>query len=128
MVRERRRHRRSGCVTEHRRREVWFAKVTGAYQHSQQPPIEGYFHWRTVEWLGTADRDIAIPHDRLRDIDQQPTIYELDGVEYWSGLATTSPLTNGPAAIKARKARRTSTTGTKPAVVQALCASTCGFQ
>ena len=108
-------------------REVWFARVTGPYEHSPQPPIEGYFHWRDVQWLGAVDRDTALPHDRLGEIDQQPTIYELRDAGYWSGLAGSTPLTNVAAALNARAARRAPAVASKQPKPRVLCAGTCGL-
>ena len=107
-------------------REVWFARVTGPYQHSQHPPVEDYFHWHEVEWLGAIDRDIDLPHDRLVDIDQQPTIYELHDTDYWNAVATT-PLSNGADALTARAARRTPTIASKQPKARIACAGGCGL-
>lgn len=107
-------------------REVWFARVTGPYQHSQQPPVESYFHWREVQWLGAIDRDTALQHDRLADIDQQPTIYGLRDPEYWNGVAAT-PLSNGADALTARAARRTPTVASKQPKARIACAGGCGL-
>ena len=108
-------------------REVWFARVTGPYQHSLQPPIDGYFHWRDVQWLGAIDRDTALPGDRLGDIDQQPTIYELRDAAYWNELSGTTPLTNGTEVVTARAARRAPTIASKQPKARVLCAGTCGL-
>lgn len=108
-------------------REVWFARVTGPYQHSPQPPIDGYFHWRDVQWLGAIDRDTTLPHDRLAEIDQQPTIYELRNPTYWNELAGTTPLTNGTDALTARAARRAPTMASKQPKPRTLCAGGCGL-
>ena len=108
-------------------REVWFARITGRYQRSRNPPIEGYFHWREVQWLGAIDRDTSLPHDRLRDIDQQPTIYELRDADYWNEVAGSTPLTNGAHAIAARAARRTPTIASKQPKPRVLCAGHCGL-
>jgi len=107
-------------------REVWFARVTGPYRYSQQPPVEGYFHWREVQWLGAIDRDTDLPHDRLVDIDQQPTIYELREPDYWNALAAT-PISNGADALTARAARRTATIASNQPQTRTACAGGCGL-
>jgi predicted Mrr-cat superfamily restriction endonuclease len=108
-------------------REVWFARVTGPYRHSQHPPVEGYFHWREVQWLGAINRDTALPHDRLSDIDQQPTIYELRDADYWCDVASATPITNGADAITARAVRRTATVASKHPKPRVPCAGGCGL-
>jgi len=107
-------------------REVWFARVTSPYQHSKHPPVGGYFHWREVQWLGAIDRDTDLHDDRLVDIDQQPTIYELRDVEYWDGIAAT-PLWNGTAALTARAARRAPTIASKQPKPRIACEGGCGL-
>jgi len=107
-------------------REVWFARVTGPYQHSQHPPVEDYFHWREVEWLGAIDRDIDLPHDRLADIDQQHTIYALRDPDYWTAVAATPP-SSGADASTARAARRTPTIASIQPKARTSCAGGCGL-
>lgn len=108
-------------------REVWFARVTGNYRHSQHPPIEGYFHWREVQWLGAVDRDTDLPHDRLVDIDQQPTIYELRDTEYWNAVVVAAPLTDDATALTVRATRRTSTIASRQPKPRIACAGGCGL-
>ena len=108
-------------------REVWFARVTGSYQNSPHPPVEDYFHWREVQWLGAIDRDTALPHDRLADIDQQPTIYERRDRDYWNAVVAATPLTAGADALTARAARRNATIASKQPKPRIACAGRCGL-
>jgi hypothetical protein len=80
-----------------------------------------------MQWLGAIDRDTALPHDRLADIDQQPTIYELLDTDYWNAFVAATPLSDGADALTARAARRTSTIASKQPKSRIACAGGCGL-
>jgi predicted Mrr-cat superfamily restriction endonuclease len=71
-------------VTPHARtRQVFFATVTGDYRYENPSPVFDFLHLRTVEWFGKLDRDTDLTDERRRQIDRQPTFYELPDQPWW---------------------------------------------
>jgi hypothetical protein len=122
------------------RREVWLSVVTGGYLFdAEQPRVDGYFHTRTVDWLGWLDRDAPFMKDQLKVIDQPVVLAELYNREWWWKHFDSDQLSVAPrAAWSKAPATRTRTpraTTAKPkpapkpkAPVPVLCAGACGLQ
>jgi len=126
------------------RREVWLSVVTGGYCFdAEHPRIDGYFHTRTVDWLGWLDRDAAFMKDQLKVIDQPALLAEIYNREWWWKHFDSNKLsvTPRPAWSKVPAARTRASTASassrsakpkptpKPkAVALLLCAGSCGLQ
>ncbi len=134
------------------RGEVWLSVITGSYQFDPYPAIDGYFHTRTVDWLGWLDREARWMNDQLKVIDRPVMLAELYNREWWWKHLDAKELTTVPrapqAASIARSAASSSRTRTprpasasrpKPPVKpkpptrpkpteMILCAGQCGLQ
>ena len=130
------------------RREVWLSVVTGVYRFdADEPRIDGYFHTRTVDWLGWLDHDAAFMKDQLKAIDQPAILAEIYNREWWwkhfdskQLSLTPRPAWSKVPASRARSTRaatgaspRSSTPKPKPIpkpkpVGLLLCAGSCGLQ
>ena len=128
------------------RREVWLSVVTGSYQfETEQPRIDGYFHTRTVDWLGWLDRDAAFMKDQLKVIDQPVLLAEIYNREWWWKHFDSKQLSVAPrpawSKVPASRTRSSTastssrSTAAKPKptpkpkpVGLLLCAGSCGLQ
>jgi hypothetical protein len=83
-------------ITPHARsRRVFFATVTGDYRYENPSPVFDFLHLRTVEWFGMLDRDTELTEERRRQIDRQPTFYELPDQPWWKERARLVCAENG---------------------------------
>jgi predicted Mrr-cat superfamily restriction endonuclease len=118
--------------------DVWVAMVTGPYEFTDDPPVPGFTHTRTADWLGWLDRDAAWLQHKLKYLDVPGAVVELRDTEWWLDQvdARELPTERPPRRFRpppkpAPRARRAA-----PAPVpvkpkepeRALCAGPCGFQ
>jgi len=133
------------------RREVWLSVVTGEYRFDRdEPRIDGYFHTRSIDWLGWLDQDAAFMKEQVKVLDQPVMLAELYNREWWwkhydSNRLTATPRTvwskprvtrtgsSGPTAPRLPRSPRTAAVKPKPVAstkpaTPVLCAGSCGLQ
>lgn len=115
-------------------RTVYFGEVTGDYFFADPSPVARFLHLRPVDWWGSLDRDTDLPSDRLRDIDRQPTFYELPDPAWWFERAklakANTPQVMPPARTTAPSSSGASTGSSTPkaAVTPTQVCGSCGLR
>lgn len=125
-------------IAPHGTHELWFAEITGPYEHSDQPQVPRFAHTRTAEWLGCIERTAPWVHRKLQYIDTPASVVELGDTEWWFEQLVNHPLLPERPARRAATAKPTRTrqpraaTPPKPVTQKepelVLCAGQCGFQ
>ena len=64
-------------------REVWFGRITGAYEYGAPTKNSDLPHPRNVRWWGPLSRDDDFDDSRRRQIDQRRALYELPDQDWW---------------------------------------------
>lgn len=114
-------------------RAVYFGEITGPYEWADPAPASDLFHFRTVTWWGSLERDTDFSVDRLKDIDRPTTFYELTDRAWWlerANLARTTTERVVPPPRSARPATGSSvgtSTARRPDVASAIC-DVCGLR
>jgi predicted Mrr-cat superfamily restriction endonuclease len=121
--------------TEH---DLWVSMVTGPYEYLAEPPVPGYHHVHTVDWMGWLDRSDSWLQHKLKYLDVSGAVIELRDTEWWldqvgaRDLPTDRPprrFTPAPkAAPRARKPAAAPAPVKPKEPARALCAGQCGFQ
>jgi predicted Mrr-cat superfamily restriction endonuclease len=114
-------------------RTVYFGEVTGPYEWADPAPVSDLFHFRTITWWGSLDRDTDFSVGRLKDIDRPTTFYELTDRVWWVERAESARVATNRVVPPPRSARPAmgssggASTTKRPDVASAVC-DVCGLR